>query len=74
MNEIDTLDDLFAIDRETRQAGPTSFVDNEARHTLRMERNPQLLAAMHSKLLAMKKSVLPKSKVGEAVHYRPFYL
>ena len=44
-------------------------MNNEARHTLRMERAPQLLAAMHSKLLAMKKSVLPKSKVGEAVHY-----
>ena len=44
-------------------------MDHEARHTLRMERAPQLLAAMHSKLLAMKKTVLPKSKVGEALHY-----
>ena len=44
-------------------------MNNEARHTLRMERDPQLLAAIHQKLIAMKKTVLPKSKVGEAVHY-----
>ena len=44
-------------------------MNNEARHALRMERAPQLLAAMHSKLIAIKKTVLPKSKVGEAVHY-----
>ena len=66
---ITQMNDLFALDRKARQDGPASIVDHEARHTLRMERAPQLLAAMHPKLLAMKKTVLPKSKVGEAVHY-----
>ena len=66
---ITQMNDLFALDREAWQDGPASIVDHEARRTLRMEQAPHLLAAMQQKLLAMQKTVLPKSKLGKAVHY-----
>ena len=59
------MDDLFSVDRKAREAG----MNIEDRHTLRMDRAPQLLAQIHEELLAMQPVVLPKSKTGEAVNY-----
>ena len=59
------MDALFAIDREARDAG----MSIEARHAMRLEKAPTLLASIHEKLLTMQAAVLPKSKAGEAVQY-----
>jgi len=59
------MDALFAIDHEARQAE----MPVAERHALRRERAPQLLAAIHEKLITIQPTLLPRSKTGEAVHY-----
>lgn len=62
---VEWMDALFAIDREARQAE----MPVAERHALRRERAPQLLAAIHEKLITIQPTLLPRSKTGEAVHY-----
>jgi hypothetical protein len=62
---VEWMDALFAIDHEARQAE----MHVAERHALRRERAPQLLAAIHEKLITIQPTLLPRSKTGEAVHY-----
>jgi len=62
---VEWMDALFAIDHEARQAE----MPVAERHALRRERAPQLLAAIHEKLITIQPTLLPRSKTGEAVHY-----
>ena len=59
------MDALFAVDREAA----VKKMDREERHRLRQEKAAPLVAAIHAKLLAVLPTVLPKSKMGEAVGY-----
>lgn len=59
------MDALFAVDREAA----ARKMDREERHCLRQEKAAPLVAAIHASLLAVVPTVLPKSKLGEAVGY-----
>jgi len=61
------MDRLFAIDREAREQN----LSLDARHVLRQERAPEILAELHALLVAMKKSdlILPQSVEGKAIAY-----
>ena len=56
-------DELFAIDREAREAQ----MDHAARHRLRREKGPPLLDQIRIHILATSKTVLLKSAVGISV-------
>ena len=62
---VTLMDQLFAIDREARE---NSFSHAE-RHASRQQRAPHLLAELRRQLLAIKKTVLPKSAAGQAANY-----
>jgi transposase len=59
------MDELFAIDREAREAQ----MDHAARHRLRQEKAPALLDQIREHILATSKTVLPESAVGKACSY-----
>lgn len=62
---VKLMDELFAIDREAREAQ----MDHAARHRLRREKAPPLLDQIREHILATSKTVLPKSAVGIACSY-----
>jgi hypothetical protein len=73
VNKLDTvaadfvlrMNALFAVDREAAEAKMTLA----ERHELRREKSAPIVAAIHERLLAIRGTVLPKSKLGEAVGY-----
>jgi transposase len=62
---VKLMDELFAIDREAREAQ----MDYAARHQLRQEQAPPVLDQIREHILATSKTVLPKSAVGKACRY-----
>jgi hypothetical protein len=62
---LHTKSNLFAIDREAREAQ----LDHAARHRLRQEKAPPLLDQIREHLLATSKTVLPRSAAGKACSY-----
>jgi transposase len=62
---VKLMDELFAIDREAREAQ----MDHTARHRLRQEKAPPVLDQIREHILATSKTVLPKSAVGKACSY-----
>ena len=61
------MDGLFAIDREARE----QLLSLDARHALRQERAPEILAELYALLVAMQASdhIFPKSVEGKAIAY-----
>jgi len=61
------MDSLFTVDREARE----QILSLDARHALRQERAPGILAELHALLTAMKESnlILPQSIEGKAIAY-----
>jgi len=62
---VTLMDDLFAIDARARD----EKMDHTARATLRLQEAPPLLDKIHEQILAMSKTVLPKSAAGKACGY-----
>jgi transposase len=62
---VQLMDMLFAIDAQARDGN----MDHAARHALRHEKAPPLLAEIHTHILEMSKTVLPKSAAGQACSY-----
>ena len=62
---VKKMNDLFAVDGEASD-GKLSL---EARDRLRQEKSAPLVEEIHKKLLAVKGTLLPKSKAGQAVSY-----
>jgi hypothetical protein len=62
---VTLMDALFAIDARARY----EKMDNSARAALRLEEAPPLLDKIHEQILAMSKTVLPKSAAGQACRY-----
>lgn len=62
---VQRLDSLFAVDREAGNAKMTL----PERAALRRDKSAPIVAGIHEKLLAVQGTVLPKSKLGEAVDY-----
>jgi transposase len=62
---VDLMDQLFAIDARARN----EKMDHAARHVLRQQEAPPLLAKISVQILALSKNVLPKSAAGEACAY-----
>jgi hypothetical protein len=56
---------LFAIDAQARDEN----MDHAARHTLRMERAPLVLAELHAQMQAASRTALPSSPLGKAAAY-----
>jgi transposase len=56
---------LFAIDARARD----EKMDHAARHALRQQEAPPLLDKIHTQILTMSGSVLPKSAAGKACNY-----
>jgi len=56
---------LFAIDAEARDEN----MDHAARHTLRMERAPSVLAELKAQIEAASRTALPSSPLGKASSY-----
>jgi transposase len=59
------MDELFAIDRLARE----KQMSHAERHTLRLERAPEVLDKMRAQLLTIQKTALPKSAAGQAANY-----
>ncbi len=62
---VELMDELFAIDAQARDDN----MDHARRHALRQEKAPPLLDQIRSHILAMSKTVLPKSAAGQASSY-----
>jgi transposase len=62
---VQLMDELFAIDREAREAQ----MDHAARHRLRQRKAPPLLDQIREHILATSKTVLPRSAAGKACSY-----
>jgi transposase len=62
---VKLMDDLFAIDAKAR----TENLDHTARHQMRLEKAPALLADIRTEVLAIQKDSLPKSAAGKAANY-----
>ena len=62
---VELMNKLFAIDAQARDAN----MDHAARHALRHEKAPPLLAEIRTHILEMSKTVLPKSAAGQACSY-----
>jgi transposase len=62
---VKQMDDLFAIDREAKEGN----LSVESRQQLRREKSAPLVDAIRERLKDVKGTVLPKSKLGEAVYY-----
>src|ERR1019366_8186669 len=56
---------LFAIDAQARDEN----MDHAARHTLRMERAPSVLAELKAQIEAASRTALPSSPLGKASSY-----
>jgi transposase len=59
---VKLMDELFAIDREAREAQ----MDHATRHRLRQEKAPPLLDQIREHIEATRKAVLPESATGRA--------
>lgn len=59
------MDELFSIDREAREQS----LSLAERDHLRQKRVPALLEKLHTHVLAIQKTALPKSTAGQAAHY-----
>jgi len=62
---VKLMDDLFAIDAKAR----TENLDHTARHQMRLEKAPALLADIRTEVLAIQNDALPKSAAGKAANY-----
>ena len=62
---VELINELFAIDAQARDEN----MDHAARHALRHEKAPPLLAQIHTHIHDMSKTVLPKSAAGEGCTY-----
>jgi transposase len=62
---VQRMDAVFAVDREAAE-GQLSLTE---RHQLRQEKTAPMVAGIYERLLAVKGTVLPKSKLGEAIDY-----
>jgi len=62
---VELISELFAIDAQARNEN----MDHAARHALRHEKAPPLLARIRTHLQEMRKTVLPKSAAGEGYTY-----
>jgi hypothetical protein len=65
ISAVELMDALFRIDREARE----EKMDQATRDRLRQEKARPLLDKIQQHLLATRKTVLPKSAVGEACSY-----
>jgi hypothetical protein len=65
MQLVASIDELFTIDAEARNAG----MDLTARHVLRQQRSRPLLDSIRKQLEAAGTAVLPASALGKAVKY-----
>jgi transposase len=62
---VELMNELFAIDAQARNEN----MDHAARHALRLEKAPPLLAEIRTHILEMSKTALPKSSAGQACNY-----
>jgi len=62
---LELINQLFAIDAQARNEN----MDHAARHALRHEKAPPLLAQIRTHIQEMSKTVLPKSAAGEGCSY-----
>jgi hypothetical protein len=62
---VKAMDDLFAIDRDAREAG----LRLDERHILRQEKAAPLVASIEKRLRQLHPTVLPKSAMGKAITY-----
>jgi transposase len=62
---VQLMDKLFAIDAQAREEN----MDHAARNVLRRQHAPPLLDEIRNHILAMSKTVLPKSAAGQACSY-----
>jgi transposase len=62
---VELMDKLFLIDTEAREEN----MDHAARHLLRREKAPPLLDQIREHILATSKTVLPRTKAGQACNY-----
>ena len=62
---VELINELFAIDAQARNEN----MDHAARHALRHEKAPPLLAQIRTHIVEMSKTVLPKSAAGQACSY-----
>lgn len=62
---VELMDKLFLIDAEAREEN----MDHAARHLLRREKAPPLLDQIREHILATSKTVLPRSRAGQACNY-----
>ena len=62
---VELMDELFRIDARARE----EKMDHPARHLLRQEKAPPLLEQIREHILAMSKTVLPRSAAGKASSY-----
>jgi transposase len=65
MQSVQLIDKLFLIDAQAREEN----MDHAARHLLRQEMAPPLLNQIQEHILATAKTVLPRSKAGQACNY-----
>jgi len=65
IHAVELIDQLFLIDAQARE----EKMDQAARHFLRQEKAPPLLAKIREHILATSKTVLPRSKAGQACNY-----
>jgi transposase len=65
IHTVDLIDKLFLIDAQAREEN----MDHAARHLLRQEKAPPLLDEIREHILAVSKTVLPRSKAGQACNY-----
>src|SRR3954454_24534770 len=62
---VELINELFAIDAQAR----TEKMDHATRQALRHEKAPPLLAEIRTHILAISKTVLPKSAARKACSY-----
>jgi len=62
---VELIDKLFLIDAQAREEN----MDHAARHVLRQQKAPPLLDEIREHILATSKTVLPRSKTGQACSY-----
>jgi len=62
---VELMDKLFLIDAQARE----DKMDHAARHLLRQEKASPLLDQIREHILATNKTVLPRSKAGQACNY-----
>jgi hypothetical protein len=62
---VELINELFAIDAQARN----EKMDHAARHALRHQKAPPLLAEIRTHILEMSKTVLPSSAAGQACRY-----